>query len=37
MVMLIEDDKIQTEDVFEVIESWEDDVQSTDIVAFAKA
>ena len=36
MQMLIEDDKIQTDDVFEIIESWED-VQSTDIQAFAKA
>jgi len=36
MVMIIEDEKIQTDDIFEIIEEWED-VQSTDIVAFAKA
>jgi len=37
MSMLIEDDKIETEDIFEVIESWEEDVQSTDIFSFNKA
>merc|ERR1711957_810633 len=37
IVMLIEDEKIATEDVFEVIESWDEEVQSTDIVSFAKA
>jgi len=37
MTMLIVDDKIETQDVFDVIESWEDDVQSTDIVSFSKA
>lgn len=37
MSMLIEDDKVQTEDVFEQIEAWEDDVQSCDIFTFAKA
>merc|ERR1712228_1012600 len=37
IAMLIEDAKIQTDDVFELIEAWEDDVQSTDIVSFAKA
>merc|ERR1711935_235556 len=37
MSMLIEDDKIETEDVFEIIESWEEDVQSTDIFSFNKA
>merc|ERR1712183_1185385 len=34
ITMLIEDEKVQTDDVFELIEAWEDDVQSTDIVSF---
>ena len=33
---VIEDDKVATDDIFEKIESWEDDVQSTDIVSFQK-
>jgi len=37
MVMLIEDEKIMTDDVFEMIEAWEDDVQSVDTVGMAKA
>lgn len=37
MTMLIEDEKVQTEDVFEQIEAWEEEVQSTDIFAFNKA
>merc|ERR1711935_139110 len=37
MSMLIEDEKIETEDIFEIIESWEEDVQSTDIFTFNKA
>lgn len=37
MTMLIEDEKVQTDDVFELIEAWEDDVQSTDVVSFSKA
>jgi len=37
MTMLIEDEKVQTDDVFELIEAWEDEVQSTDIFAFNKA
>jgi translation elongation factor EF-1beta len=37
MTMLIVDDKIQTDDIFEQIEAWEDDVQSTDVVSFNKA
>jgi translation elongation factor EF-1beta len=37
MTMLIVDDKIQTEDIFEQITAWEDDVQSTDIFTFGKA
>jgi translation elongation factor EF-1beta len=31
MSMIIEDDKVSSEDVFEKIQSWEDDVQSVDI------
>merc|ERR1712060_915878 len=37
IAMLIEDAKIQTDDVFELIEAWDEEVQSTDIVSFAKA
>ena len=37
MTMLIEDEKIQTDDVFELIEAWEEEVQSVDIAAMAKA
>jgi len=37
ITMLIEDEKVQTDDVFELIEAWEDDVQSTDVVSFSKA
>jgi len=37
MQMLIEDEKVMTDDVFELIEAWEDDVQSVDTVAMAKA
>lgn len=33
---VIEDDKVSTEDIFEKIESWEDTVQSTDVVSFNK-
>ena len=36
IAMLIEDAKIQTDDVFELIEAWEDDVQSTDILAHCQ-
>jgi len=31
MNMVVEDDKVQTDDVFEKILAWEDDVQSVDI------
>jgi len=37
MNMLIEDDLVQTDDVFEIIESWEDEVQSCDVFTFNKA
>lgn len=33
---VIEDDKVSTEDLIAEIESWEDDVQSVDIVSFNK-
>lgn len=32
---VVEDDKVSTDDLFEIIESWED-VQSTDVVSFQK-
>ena len=37
MSMLIEDEKVQTDDVFELIEAWDEEVQSIDIFAFSKA
>jgi len=33
---VIEDDKVYTDDIFDKILSWEDDVQSVDIVSFQK-
>jgi elongation factor 1-beta len=33
---VIEDAKVQTDDIFEKILSWEDDVQSVDVVSFQK-
>mgnify|MGYP003591497785 CR=1 FL=1 len=36
MAMCVEDDKINTDDIFEKIQSWEE-VQSTDILDFSKA
>jgi elongation factor 1-beta len=33
---VIEDDKVGTDDIFEKIEAWEDDVQSVDVVSFNK-
>jgi translation elongation factor EF-1beta len=33
---VVEDLKVATDDIFGVIESWEDDVQSCDIVSFQK-
>jgi elongation factor 1-beta len=33
---VIEDDKVSTEDIIAEVESWEDDVQSVDIVSFNK-
>ena len=33
---VIEDDKVGTDDIFEKIECWEDEVQSVDIVSFNK-
>lgn len=33
---VIEDDKVLTDDIFDIITSWEDDVQSIDIVSFQK-
>ena len=36
MVMIIEDEKISTDDIFEIIEAWEE-IQSVDIVDFNKA
>ena len=34
--MVIEDDKVSIDDIIEELESWEDDVQSVDIVVFNK-
>lgn len=36
MGCVIEDDKVGTDDVFEKIQAWEDEVQSVDVVAFQK-
>lgn len=33
---VIEDDKVATDDIFDRITAWEDDVQSIDIVSFQK-
>lgn len=33
---VIEDDKVNTDDIFEKIQVWEDVVQSIDTVAFQK-
>lgn len=33
---IIEDEKVSTDDFIEIIESWEDDVQSVDIASFQK-
>ena len=33
---VIEDDKVATDDIFDQITSWEDDVQSIDVVSFQK-
>ncbi len=33
---VIEDDKVGTDDIFEIIEAWEDEVQSVDVVTFNK-
>lgn len=37
MTMIIVDELIQTDDVFEKIEAWEEEVQSVDICEFCKA
>merc|ERR1712032_1257079 len=34
--LVVEDDKVSVDDVVDIIESWEDDVQSVDIAAFNK-
>ena len=36
MGCIIEDEKVSTDDIFERIEAWEDEVQSTDVVSFQK-
>ncbi len=33
---VIEDDKVLTDDVFDLITAWEDDVQSVDMVSMQK-
>lgn len=33
---VIEDDKVATDDIFDRITAWEDDVQSIDVVSFQK-
>jgi len=33
---VIEDDKVATDDIFDKITAWEDDVQSIDVVSFQK-
>ena len=33
---VIEDEKVQTDDIFDKITAWEDDVQSIDVVSFQK-
>jgi len=34
--MVIEDDKVLTDDVFDTITAWEDEVQSVDVVTMQK-
>lgn len=34
--MTVEDEKVSVDDIIELLESWEDDVQSVDILAFNK-
>lgn len=36
MGCVIEDDKVLTDDIFEKIQAWEDEVQSVDVVSFQK-
>ncbi len=36
MGCIVEDDKVGTDDIFDKITVWEDDVQSVDIVTFQK-
>lgn len=36
MGCVVEDEKVSTDDIFEKIEVWEDEVQSIDIVTFQK-
>lgn len=36
MMCVVEDDKVLTDDLFDKITVWEDDVQSVDIVSFQK-
>ena len=33
---VVEDDKVLTDDIFEKIEAWENDVQSVDMVSMQK-
>jgi len=36
MGCIIEDAKVQTDDIFDKIQAWEDEVQSVDVVSFQK-
>jgi len=36
MGCIVEDDKVCTDDLFEKIQAWEDEVQSVDVVSFQK-
>jgi len=36
MGCIVEDDKVCTDDIFDKIQAWEDEVQSVDVVSFQK-
>ena len=37
IAMLVEDDKCSVDEIIEELQSWEDDIQSVETVAFNKA
>jgi len=36
MTCVVEDDKVMTDDLFDKIQAWEDEVQSVDVSSFQK-